>query len=94
MTVLIALGFNRTGMDSGELDYSIAVARVMNLSDKDFDEMMLMFDEVKKIVQSYRNTASVVGVLPPPQKSLFFKDRLLDFIRKEQAKAMKHLKWK
>jgi len=48
MSILIAIGFNRTGIDAGELDYGIASARVANLSQEDRVKLTRLLSSIKK----------------------------------------------
>ncbi len=50
MTTLIALGFNQTGMDSGKLDYDIALQRVIDLSDDEFRDLLWCLGAVRQSV--------------------------------------------
>lgn len=48
MTKLIAIGFNLTGMDKGELDYSIAGYRVDQLTTKQKQEVIGLLQRLEK----------------------------------------------
>ena len=48
MSILIAIGFNKTGMDAGELDFGIASARVASLSQEDRVKLTRLLSDIKK----------------------------------------------
>lgn len=44
---LIVIDFERSGVDSGTIGYTIQVARVRNLSDADFQELLETIESLK-----------------------------------------------
>ena len=45
---IVQIGFRTSGVDSGNLDYSVDVQRLMRLSDNEFAEVLQLLDAVKE----------------------------------------------
>lgn len=51
MTKLIAIGFNHTGIDKGELDYSIAGYRIDQLTTKQKHQVIGLLQDLQKQIK-------------------------------------------
>ncbi len=53
--LLVKIGRNRSGQDSGEIDMEVAVQYIEDLCDHDFEQLLIMLDCAKKSCKRTRS---------------------------------------